>query len=157
MSNGHIDIHLRVPFTSDAEDEHTKATMSDAILEDIVPLIDGSDDRDMEGFELALIGGDPYGEWRTTLGAPEIVWGNLGVKWDDDVPERAVPYGWKGRGQLPAEALAYLLGYCDYYAVGPGEAGVEIAKDNTFHIAYKRGWDTAGEYDPNGNSTEEEA
>ena len=156
MSNGHIDIHLRVPFTSEAEDENTKATMSDAILEDVMKLLD-SEDAEMEGFKLVLIGGEPYGEWETTLGAPEIVWGDLDVKWDDDSPERAVPYGWKGRGQLPAEGLAYLLGYCDYYAVGPGEAGVEIAKDNAFHLAYKAGWDQAGEYDYNGISTEEEA
>jgi hypothetical protein len=155
MSNGHIDIHLRVPFKSDVYQEDDKATMSDAILEDIVPLIDGSDERDIDGFRLVLFNSEA--EWQTTLGAPEIVWGDLDVKWDDDVPERAVPYGWKGRGQLPAQALAYLLGYCDYYAVGPGEAGVEIAKDNTFHVAYKAGWDQAGEYDYNGVETEEEA
>ena len=156
MSNGHVNIHLRIPFTSEAEDENTRATMTDAIIEDVMRLLD-EEDAEMEGFCLTLIDADADQEWSTTLGPPEIVYGEIGVKWDDDVPERAVPYGWKGRGQLPAQALAYLLGYCDYYAVGPGEAGVEIAKDNTFHLAYKAGWDQAGEYDYNGVETEEEA
>jgi hypothetical protein len=163
-------VTLAMPFYSDASGEGEQETLEQAILEDLetgtllkVQRLVGS--ITMEGYE------DGSRAVRFA-GVDTIVWPSVKVTWDIghdekrqvedslywhtegggeppgfvfEKPNDDLPYGYKGRGQMPAAALAYLAGFHDYYAAGPGTQGQ--AQDETFHQNYDRGWKAAEGYD----------
>lgn len=142
MAHGYIDVRLRIPFTSDATPEHEQQ-MGVAMLEALTRILGGETvEEDVDGYTVEFDGD------HTTFGSPAFVWGDLRVNWPGGEP-REVPYGWAGPGQVPHLALGFLLGYMDYYAVGPGEAGVEIAKTDDYHTQYGKGWEAAADLDTN--------